>query len=70
MTERTAKNEKRPKAKVSRYIDAALWDRVRAFASSQDPVVTDSAVIDAALRHYLAAREVKRRPLEKSAQPD
>lgn len=48
---------KRPKAKISRYIDADLWERVQAFARRQDPVVTDSAVIEAALRHYLDQRD-------------
>jgi hypothetical protein len=48
------------KIKRSYYLDTELWERLHAFAQSQVPEVTDSAVIHAALKQFLDERERKK----------
>ena len=48
-----------PKEQITRRIRVDLMERVREFASSRKPVVTDTAVIEDALEEYLDRHEPK-----------
>ena len=45
------------KARVARYIDRTLWERLQAYARQHDPVFSATAVLETAIRRFLDERE-------------